>query len=273
MPRGRSAATTALDVTPGVLNDCTAATAHAHARTHAQTHAHRRTHTRFKPGCCTHHHHQIGLWRGHGDARQRGKPRRECARVRVVVRDAVPHVPQCDDARRREHARLVTREHKRRPRPPPPRTSSHHAHTCRMPPPSAFLTRRPFAMNAFVPTKRDPTGAPRPLLRQTLAESADASIRAGATPVAAHALHSRAPVPSHACVRACDGGGGRAPLAKAAAQRHTRADAQAQEPFPHRPRGARFHARARARRPRPCTPAAARARPRGCASAPPPPCA
>src|SRR5918997_1424735 len=64
---------------------------------------------------------------------------------------------------------------------------------CRTPPPSILRSRRAFATNSADPATTEPTGAPRPLLRQTCTVSAPTVRAAGGTPSATAACQSRAP--------------------------------------------------------------------------------
>ena len=64
---------------------------------------------------------------------------------------------------------------------------------CRMPPPNIFRARRARSMKARVPTTTDPTGAPSPLDRQKVTESAWAANSRTGAPVAMLALKIRAP--------------------------------------------------------------------------------
>ena len=63
----------------------------------------------------------------------------------------------------------------------------------RMPPPSIFRARRALSINPRLPVTTDPTGAPSPLERQNVTESACAATSFAGTPIATHALKSRAP--------------------------------------------------------------------------------
>ena len=63
---------------------------------------------------------------------------------------------------------------------------------CRMPPPKSLRTRRAFVMNSRVPARAEPTGAPRPLLKQTETESNSAAHVFAGMPVATIAFQGGA---------------------------------------------------------------------------------
>ena len=63
----------------------------------------------------------------------------------------------------------------------------------RMPPPSIFRARRARPMKSRLPVTTEPTGAPSPLERQKVTESAWAATSFAGIPVATHAFQRRAP--------------------------------------------------------------------------------
>src|SRR5512147_241272 len=64
---------------------------------------------------------------------------------------------------------------------------------CRIPPPSIFRTRRASWTNARGPIRTEPTGQPRPLLKQKLSESKCSAIVVSGIVWAMQAFHTRAP--------------------------------------------------------------------------------
>ncbi len=64
---------------------------------------------------------------------------------------------------------------------------------CRIAPPNNFRARRASWTNSDDPASAEPTGAPRPLLKQTLTESNGSARSCSLSPVATEAFHKRAP--------------------------------------------------------------------------------